>query len=289
MGYAFASMGGKGKLSNRWICMLKRHSQRAKSEVKAATGLDSIFPAVPRTPASLCSVPDSYAYNQLERHYPQRAVGVQPIEDPSIVADRDVAVVSKIKMPLLLLNLILYVLTTFVVSLLPNSLWFHLISAGTITTAFMMDPSGAGGDVPALESSSSSESLGAFRAQIAGENEAEIYQRIRLIESHQYYNLPPQNAPGDYEQIVREHFDQARSVNHFREILDREYFELQVLERKGLLQDRLHSLMLGEPNLGRILEISPFTDIRSEAYHYIEDQVSAVSSLRHTFQRDRIP
>jgi hypothetical protein len=89
MGYAFASMGGKGKLSNRWICMLKRHSQRAKSEVKAATGLDSIFPAVPRTPASLCSVPDSYAYNQLERHYPQRAVGVQPIEDPSIVADRD--------------------------------------------------------------------------------------------------------------------------------------------------------------------------------------------------------
>lgn len=47
---------------------------------------------------------------------------------------------------MLLLNLILYVLTTFVVSLLPNSLWFHLISAGTITTAFMMDPSGAGGD-----------------------------------------------------------------------------------------------------------------------------------------------
>lgn len=45
-------LGGKGKLSNRWICMLKRHSQRAKSEVKAATGLDSIFPAVPRTPAS---------------------------------------------------------------------------------------------------------------------------------------------------------------------------------------------------------------------------------------------
>lgn len=47
---------------------------------------------------------------------------------------------------MLLLNLIFYVLTTFVVSLLPNSLWFHLISAGTITTAFMMDPSGAGGD-----------------------------------------------------------------------------------------------------------------------------------------------
>lgn len=42
--------------------MLKRHSHRVKSEVKAATGLDSIFPAVPSPPASLCSVPDSYAY-----------------------------------------------------------------------------------------------------------------------------------------------------------------------------------------------------------------------------------
>jgi hypothetical protein len=43
-----------------------------------------------------------------------------------------------------LLNLFLYVFTTFVVSILYNSLWFHLISAGTI--AFMMNPSGAGGD-----------------------------------------------------------------------------------------------------------------------------------------------
>lgn len=58
--------------------------------MKAATGLDSIYPAVPSPPASLCSVLDSYSYkDHPERHYPQRAVGVQPIEDPSIVADRD--------------------------------------------------------------------------------------------------------------------------------------------------------------------------------------------------------
>ncbi|KAF5201720.1 Cytochrome c-type biogenesis protein CcmF, mitochondrion, partial [Thalictrum thalictroides] len=140
----------------------------------------------------------------------------------------------------------------------------------------------------ALESSSSSESLETFRAQIAGENEAEIYQRIRLLENNNYYNLPPQNASGDYERLVREHFDQAINVNHFREILDREYFELRVLERKGLLQERLFNLMLGEPKIDRIMELSHFNNVQKEAYNFIEEQVSAVSSLRHSFQRDLI-
>ena len=30
------------------------------------------------------------SYPKLERHYPQRVVGVQPISDPSILADQDV-------------------------------------------------------------------------------------------------------------------------------------------------------------------------------------------------------
>lgn len=90
----------------------------------------------------------------------------------------------------------------------------------------------------ALEShsTSSSVSLETFRTVIAADNEAEIYRRIHHLENCYYYNLPPQNNPGDYERLVREHFDQALSVSHYREILDREYFELQVLERKGLLQ-----------------------------------------------------
>ena len=111
--------------------------------------------------------------------------------------------------------------------------------------------SGGETSLPALESSSSSESLATFRAVIAAENEADIYARIRNLENRDFYNLPPQNPPGEYEGLVRQHFDQALNVPHFREILDMEYFELTVLERKGILQDRLFNLMLGEQNIYR--------------------------------------
>lgn len=142
-------------------------------------------------------------------------------------------------------------------------------------------------NLPALESSSSSESLATFRAQIAAENEAEIYQRIRILESRDYYNIPPQNNPGDYERLVREHFDQAIDVEHFRVILDREYFELQVLERKGILQDRLSNLMLNEQNIDRIIELSPYSNIRirKEAYNFLQAKLASVNSLEHAYQR----
>lgn len=50
------------------------------------------------------------------------------------------------------------------------------------------------------------------------ENEAEIYARIRNLENQHYYNLPPQNNPGDYERLVRDNFDQALTLNvsHYR-------------------------------------------------------------------------
>ncbi|GKE91111.1 cytochrome c-type biogenesis protein CcmF, mitochondrion, partial [Tanacetum coccineum] len=118
------------------------------------------------------------------------------------------------------------------------------------------------------------------------ENEAEIYARIRSLQSRDYYNLPPQNNPGEYEGLVRDHLDQALNVPHYRNILDMEYFELTVLERKGLLQDRLFNLMLGEQNLSRIMELSPYTNIRREAYDFLEGKVEPVGSLQHSFQRD---
>ena len=137
-----------------------------------------------------------------------------------------------------------------------------------------------------MESSSSSESFATFRNVIAAANEAEIYNRIRALEGLQYYNLPPQNNPGEYESIVRDHFDQAVSVNHYREIYDQEYFELLVLEPKGVLQDKLKNLMLEEPNLGRILEFSPYNNIREGAFDFIQDKVEPVSDLQHAFQRN---
>ncbi|GKA00762.1 hypothetical protein Tco_0673427 [Tanacetum coccineum] len=112
----------------------------------------------------------------------------------------------------------------------------------------------------ALESSSSSESLAMFRAEI--------------------------NNPEEYEGLVRDHLDQALNVPHYRNIIDMEYFELTILERKGLLQDRLFNLMLGKQNLSRIMELSPYTNIRREAYDFLEGKVEPVGSLQHSFQRD---
>lgn len=144
---------------------------------------------------------------------------------------------------------------------------------------------GSIGSLPLFESSSSSESLNTFRHVIMADNEDELYRRIRFLEGQGYYNLPPQNNNGDYERLVREHFDQALNVEHFRVIWDREYIELQVLEKKAMLQDRLQNLMITEINIDRIMELSPYTDVRKEAYHFIESKVEPVSSLSHAFQR----
>ncbi|KAK4339060.1 hypothetical protein RND71_040522 [Anisodus tanguticus] len=136
-----------------------------------------------------------------------------------------------------------------------------------------------------MESSSSSESLTTFRNVIAAENEAEIYDRIKILENLQYYNIPPQNTPGDYAALVRENFDSAINVPHFIKIYDLEYFDLQVLERKGLVQDKLSDLMLSEENLSQILDKSPYSNIRKEAYHFLEDKLKPVGDPRHAFQR----
>jgi len=127
--------------------------------------------------------------------------------------------------------------------------------------------------------------LGTYRNVIAADNEAEIYQRIQALEAREYYNIPPQDEVGEYESIVREHFDQARNVDHYVFIYDRERFELRVLEQKGLLQDRLFHLMLGQPNLESILELSPYSDVRKEAYEFLQDKVEPFSDPSFADQR----
>ncbi|KAI4377093.1 hypothetical protein MLD38_014779 [Melastoma candidum] len=156
------------------------------------------------------------------------------------------------------------------------------VSSGSEDGAHLSRESGG---PPALESSSSSESLATFRNVIAAENEAEIYVRIRNLENLQYYNLPPQNNQGEYEQIVRDNFNQALDVEHYRQIMDSEYFDLRVLEQKGFLQEKLHSLMLEEDRLSRILELSPYSDIRKEAFHFLQDKLEPLEDLRYPFQK----
>lgn len=122
------------------------------------------------------------------------------------------------------------------------------------------------------------------------EENADRYARIHNIENASFYNLPPQNQPGEYESIVREHFDSAISVHHFREILDIENFELQVLERRGILQKKLQNLMLEELNITRIMELYPFANIEKEAFHFIQYKLEPVGNPRYAFQRPgRIP
>lgn len=62
---------------------------------------------------------------------------------------------------------------------------------------------GAGGsNLPALiprESAASSDRV----------NPYEIYERIKILEARDYYNLPPQNNPGDYERLVEENLSRA--------------------------------------------------------------------------------
>lgn len=99
-----------------------------------------------------------------------------------------------------------------------------------------------------------------------------------------YFNVPPQNNAGDYERLVREHFDQALNVDHYLEIWDKEYQEIPILEKKAFLQERLQDLMLNEQNIARILEISPYTNVREEAYHFLNYQVEP--NLDYTFQRN---
>ena len=81
------------------------------------------------------------------------------------------------------------------------------------------------GSLPLLESSSSSESLNTFRNVIMPDNENNLYTRIIFLEEQSCYNLPPQSNLGDYERLVREHFDQAINVDHFREIYDFEFLK----------------------------------------------------------------
>lgn len=132
-------------------------------------------------------------------------------------------------------------------------------------------------------SSSSSDSLSALNSP----NPYEVYQRIKILEAREYYNLPPQNNAGDYERLVREHLSRARTIgdDFYKTAYDREYFELRVLERKGILQDRLTNLLLNEKNIDRIMELSPYTDIRTEAYHFLQNKLEPVNDLSHAFQR----
>lgn len=44
--------------------------------------------------------------------------------------------------------------------------------------------------------------------------------------------------------------------------------------------------MINERNIARIMEISPYTNVRVEAYHFIQNKVEPVSNLYYAYQRN---
>lgn len=94
--------------------------------------------------------------------------------------------------------------------------------------------------------------------------EESISQRIRILEEKDLYNLPLQSRRGEYEEIVRSHFDQARSTRY---AMDLEYrAALQTDLEKAVVQEKLFSMMIEEENHASILQLSPYSNIRKETF-----------------------
>ncbi|CAI9775850.1 unnamed protein product [Fraxinus pennsylvanica] len=137
-----------------------------------------------------------------------------------------------------------------------------------------------------LESSAEAQTpLSDLRAQNS-DVEAELFARIRALESQLAHGIPPQLNPGEYESLVRENLDNSINLNHYRNSLSNEFFELQILEFKVRLQDLLFQTMLSEPRLEHILNVSPYNDIRAEAFDFIESKVEPVNDMRHNFSKN---
>lgn len=132
---------------------------------------------------------------------------------------------------------------------------------------------------------SSATALANYRAQNA-DAEAQLFSLIRSLESQLSYGLPTQLNNGEYEQQVRETLETALNVNHYRGAIARELHEVQIMLLKSRLQEHLFNHMISEPSLESILQRSPYSNIRKEAYDFIEDQVQSVSSMRYPFQRN---
>ncbi|KAB1219105.1 hypothetical protein CJ030_MR3G018704 [Morella rubra] len=126
--------------------------------------------------------------------------------------------------------------------------------------------------------------LSNLRAQNA-DVEAELFSRIRALESELAHGIPPQLNHGEYENLVRENLGNSINLNHYRNSLSDEFFELQILEFKARLQDVLFQTMLSEPRLEHIFNVSPYSDIRAEAFNFIEDKVEPVSNMRYNYEK----
>ncbi|KAK8572945.1 hypothetical protein V6N12_028985 [Hibiscus sabdariffa] len=59
-----------------------------------------------------------------------------------------------------------------------------------------------------------------------------------------------------------------------------EYNEVLIWEKKALLQERLFLFMISEERIDRILQLSPYDNIRKEAFEFLEGEVEGLNDLR---------
>lgn len=83
---------------------------------------------------------------------------------------------------------------------------------------------------------------------------------------------------------MRENLNNSLNIDDYQKALDRELFDIQVMELKSSLQELLFNRET-EQKLTSILEVSPYKDIKECAYDFIEDKVANVNSMHHAFQR----
>lgn len=111
--------------------------------------------------------------------------------------------------------------------------------------------------------------------------EIELYARVRLLEARLIERLPPQLNSGEYENLVRDNLNQAKSVMHYQSALSNELFDISVLELKANIQDKLFDLLMAEPDeqLLAILRDSPFPEraIRPEALDFLEGKLNLLN------------
>ena len=100
-----------------------------------------------------------------------------------------------------------------------------------------------------------------------------LFARIQMLENRLIEGLPPQLNNGEYETLVRQFLGETISISHYESTIAREIFEIQILELKADLLERLTHLLIHETpeRLTIILRQSPFPEraIRTEALDFI--------------------
>ena len=131
----------------------------------------------------------------------------------------------------------------------------------------------------------------AFRAAHHAE-EAELYARISRLEGLLGHQIVERLEPGGYLREVKENLTSAAGVgeSEYLRCLEFETFELSIGEDKLLVQDLLFELLLKEPNLSSLVEISPSRDknIREEAYEFLEEQIKGIEPSSPSSHTERL-